>query len=310
MIRRRTAKSKAEAREHLPKRVPVILDTDIGDDIDDTWALAMLLGCAQVEVKLIVTATDDTPRKTRLAAKILERLGRTDIPIATGVENGRRELAQAAWLGDYDLGSYSGSVFEDGVGAMVELVEKATETVTIVAIGPQTDLAEALRRRPSIAGKARVVAMAGSIRVGYGGKRERDAEYNVKRDIEAARAVLGAPWEVTIAPLDGCGDVILRGERYARVKNSTAARARVVIENYDAWAGRARYPAGESSVLFDTVAAYLAFDETCTRMETVKLVIDDAGNTIPYENGREVRCQMGWRDRDGFEELLVTSLAK
>ena len=43
--------------------IPVILDTDLGDDIDDTWVLAMLLASPQVDVKLIVTASDDTPTK-------------------------------------------------------------------------------------------------------------------------------------------------------------------------------------------------------------------------------------------------------
>ena len=50
---------------------PVILDTDLGDDIDDTWALMMILGCPQIDLKLIVTASDDTDAKTRLVAKML-----------------------------------------------------------------------------------------------------------------------------------------------------------------------------------------------------------------------------------------------
>ena len=80
--------------------VPVILDTDLGDDIDDTWALAMLLGTPQVDVKLIVTATSDTERKTRLVAKILEQMGRTDIPIGTGVRENDEKTHQDAWLGN------------------------------------------------------------------------------------------------------------------------------------------------------------------------------------------------------------------
>ena len=90
-----------------PVPVPVILDTDIGDDIDDTWALAMLLGSPQVDLRLVVTASDDTPTKTRLLAKILEKMGKTDIPIGTGVKNSDNPIHQAQWLGDYQLDTYT-----------------------------------------------------------------------------------------------------------------------------------------------------------------------------------------------------------
>ena len=66
--------------------IPVILDTDIGDDIDDTWALVMLLGMPQMDLKLVVTDYGNTPERTRLVAKILQRLGRTDVPIGTGIK--------------------------------------------------------------------------------------------------------------------------------------------------------------------------------------------------------------------------------
>ena len=86
--------------------IPVILDTDIGDDIDDTWALAMLLGMPQLDLKLVVTDYGNTPERTRLVAKILQRAGRTDIPIGTGVKTGDDPLTQKRWVGDFDLGTY------------------------------------------------------------------------------------------------------------------------------------------------------------------------------------------------------------
>jgi ABC-type sugar transport system substrate-binding protein/inosine-uridine nucleoside N-ribohydrolase len=291
-----------------PTRVPLILDTDIGDDIDDTWALAMLLGSPQVNLKLIVTSTDDTETKARLVAKILEKLGRIDVPIGTGVKTGDRKINQAKWLGEYSLSNYRGTIIKDGVQAAIDLIKASPSPITILAIGPETNLKEALRRDPSIATNARVVAMAGSIAIGYNGKKGRDAEYNVMRDVEAARAVYSAPWEITIAPLDVCGTLILEGARYENVKNSNAVRATTVIENYDLWANRSKYPAGASSVLYDTVAAYLTFSDALCEMETVKLVIDDKGRTIPDEKGRPVRCALRWKDRVAFEEVLVRAL--
>jgi len=291
-----------------PARVPVILDTDIGDDIDDTWALLMLLGSPQVDLKLIVTAVDDTETKTRLVAKILQRVGRTDVPIGTGVKTSDRKINQLAWLGDYDLSAYPGTVIKDGVQATIDLVKSAPNPVTILVIGPQTNLKEALRRDPSIAANARIVAMAGSVAIGYNGKETPDAEYNVARDVEAARAVFAAPWEITIAPLDVCGTLVVSGDRYAKIKTSQSPRARTVIENYDLWTHRKKHPADASSVLYDTVAAYLALEDALCEMKTVKLTVDDKGRTVPAETGRPVRCALKWKDRDAFEELLVRTL--
>jgi len=127
-------------------------------------------------------------------------------------------------------------------------------------------------------------------------------------DVEAARAVLAAPWDITYAPLDTCGTLRLTGERYLAVAHSTEPRAVVTIENYDQWAHRKHHPANASSVLFDTLAVYLAFDDACCGMETVKLSIDDDGNTVPDENGRPVRCAMTWKDRDAFERLLIEAM--
>src|SRR5512141_2079157 len=65
-------------------RAKVILDTDIGTDIDDAWALGYALKSPTFEL-LGVTVTDaDTPARARLACKLLQRLGRTDVPVAVG----------------------------------------------------------------------------------------------------------------------------------------------------------------------------------------------------------------------------------
>lgn len=289
--------------------VPVILDTDLGDDIDDTWALAMLLGSPHVDVKLIVTASDNTETKTRLVAKILERMGRTDIPLAQGVKNSDNTINQAAWLGDYQLSQYKGKVVEDGVGALVDTIKKSEERITLCVIGPQTNIAEALRRAPDIADKARIVSMAGSVYIGYKGKEGADPEWNVFKDVAAARAVFAAKWEVVYAPLDICGTLTLSGDRYKRVAASDAPLAKVTIANYDAWANRKHYAADASSVLFDTAAVYLCMDESNAEMKTIKLSIDDKGATVVDEaKGRPVRCGLAWKDRDKFEEGLIKAI--
>ena len=288
---------------------PVILDTDIGSDIDDTWALCMLLGSPQLELKLVTTAFDNTPERTRLVAKILESVGRTDVPIGTGVKTSDRELNQAAWLGDYSLDNYPGKVHEDGVQALIDTVKASPVPITICVIGGHTNIAAALERAPEIAKKARIVAMAGSVYRGYNGKDSPDPEWNVRCDVPAIRAVFAAPWDIAIAPLDTCGILKLTGERFTQVAQSNAPRAKTVSGNYALWTHRNNYGKSESSVLFDTQAVYMCYAEDCLEMKTVKLSIDDKGNTVPdEEHGRPVRCALEWKDRDALEKILVKAL--
>jgi inosine-uridine nucleoside N-ribohydrolase len=129
--------------------VPVILDTDIGDDIDDTWALCMMLGSPEVDVKLITIASDNTPKKCLVAAKILEAVGRTDIPLGIGKQTSGNAIHQEAWVGDFTLEGYKGKVHQDGVQALIDTVHGSPAPLTLCVIGPQTNLAEALRRDPS-----------------------------------------------------------------------------------------------------------------------------------------------------------------
>lgn len=292
-----------------PAPVHMILDTDIGDDIDDTWALCQALGTPEISLKLVVTAFQNTPEKTRLLAKILERAGRTDIPIGTGKKTGDNPINQQAWLGDYDLSGYPGKVHADGVQAMIDLIMAADGPITVCAIGPVTNLAEALRREPRIADKARVVLMAGSIHIGYEGHPGPQPEWNVRCDVAAFRAVLAAPWDITIAPLDSCGAFRLSGEDYLRVARSDAPAAKTVIENYDLWVNRKHHPENSSSILFDTVAVYLAHDTKWLELETLPLSVDDQGMTyIDPERGRPVHCALRWKDEAAFKAHLIGSL--
>ncbi|MFA5265410.1 MAG: nucleoside hydrolase, partial [Opitutaceae bacterium] len=197
-------------------RTPVILDSDIGTDIDDTWALAQLLRSPELDLKLVVSDTGDTRYRATILAKFLETSGRTEIPVGIGINQGpmsEKGRNLAPWIKGYELEKYPGKMSEDGIGAMIEAIMKSPEPVTLIAIGPVSNIARALECEPRIAGKCRFVGMHGSFRVGYGGSPAIVAESNVKGDPAALRKVLSAPWlDVLLTPLDTCGTVSLGGE--------------------------------------------------------------------------------------------------
>jgi hypothetical protein len=79
-------------------RIPVILDTDIGTDIDDTWALVMLLNSPELDLRLVVTETGDTTYRAKIVARMLEIAGRTDVPIGIGIPFDDVFDPQAQWV--------------------------------------------------------------------------------------------------------------------------------------------------------------------------------------------------------------------
>jgi inosine-uridine nucleoside N-ribohydrolase len=297
------------------KAIPVIFDTDIGDDIDDTWALAFLLASPELETKLVVTDSNDTVAKARIAAKFLEIAGRTEIPVGIGKSFDGPAGAQAPWAEDYDLESYPGRIHEDGVGALIRSIMESEEEIALLTVGPVPNIREALRREPRIAEKARVVAMSGSIDLGYGGSATPSAEYNVRADPAAARDMYGADWDVLLTPLDTAGLVRISGERYQRVLASENPATRAIVEGYRVWNetfhGGGRFnPDESSSTLFDAVAVYLAFQPNAFRIEEVTLEVTADGHTRRAGGGAPVRAAMEWRDMEAFKDLLVGRLTE
>ena len=299
-----------------PRPIPVILDTDIGDDIDDTFALLMLLRSKELDLKLVVTDFGDTVYRARLAAKLLQAMGRPDVPVGIGVRQNEKDGAQAEWLGDYALSRYPGKVHSDGVQALIDTVMASKEPVTLIAIGPAPNLEIALQREPRLAKRARFVGMYGSLYHGYGGALRRDAEWNVKSAIPGFRRALEATWPMLLTPLDTCALVRLNPAKWAKVRASPDPGALAVVENNRLWCKARPDICGhdptraerDTTVLYDTVAVYLAFSEKLVRVAGTGVRVDDAGMTIPDPAAPKRRWAVEWTDLAAYEDLLVERL--
>jgi inosine-uridine nucleoside N-ribohydrolase len=310
------------------EKIPVIFDTDICDDIDDTWALALLLQSPEFDIKLITTAVGNTESKARTVAKFLETAGRTDIPIGIGVQQHKRSHRQDAWAKDYDLGSYPGKIYKDGVQALIDTIMKSRQPIKLIATGPLPNIAAALAREPRIAHKAEFVGMHGSVRRGYEGRPEPSAEYNVVAYVKEAQKVFTAPWEMTITPLDTCGIVHLDGLKYQKVLKRKSPLTDALIENYRVWQRqrvadenkglseaevikRADQKVNTSSTtLFDTVAIYLAMSTDLLKKEKLGIRVTDDGFTRIDEKAKVINCATEWKDLGAFEDFLVNRLTK
>jgi len=298
---------------------PVALDTDIGDDIDDMWALALLLKSPELRLELALSCTGDTSYRARLLCKFLERAGRSEVPVAIGLPDCNLPVGpQAPWVDGYRLERYPGQVHEDGVDVLVRYLMTGPAPRTLLAIGPLTNVAEALRREPAIAPRTRLVGMLGSVRVGYGGTPHPAVEYNIRIDIPAAQAVFAAPWAcATITPLDTCGTATVTPAQARQLATASDPVLRMVLENHRLWY-RARSRMDGSAAtwqahltdkpLFDTLAVHLAHCRRHLVVETLRLTVDENGFTRPDSDGRPMDVAVAWRDRPGFLRELVARL--
>jgi inosine-uridine nucleoside N-ribohydrolase len=295
-----------------PAKIPVIFDTDIGDDIDDTWALVMLLKCPQFDVRLVTTDCLKSQARGKLIAKLLTIAGRTDIPIGLG-PGAEGSTNQDAWTEGFQMDEYKGQIHQDGVQAIIDTINGSRKPITVIAVGPLQTMAAALEKSPGMASKAFFVGMHGSVYKGYGDSDKVSAEYNVRRDAKAAQTVLAAPWKkTTITPLDTCGIVHVEGDRFQSLKRSDDPLVKALLENYGVWAEK-RGQTGEltrSSTLFDTVAVYLGLPgpKELVTFQSLSVAVTDDGYTRVDPAGARMSVATAWKDLDGFRQLLVETL--
>ena len=297
----------------MTNKIPVILDTDIGLDIDDTWALGLLLKSPEIDVKLITASSDNTTVKAKLVAKFLERVGRTDIPIGIGLEENRKKGWLYSWIKDYDLSQYPGTINNNAAKMICSTITASNTPITLIAIGPLGTVAESLKMNPDITDNSRFVGMQGSIREGYWGSNKQNKEYNVKKNIKACQEVFQAPWEKTITPLDTCREIRLTGLLLDRFMKSDNLVVNSIKENYNIWKKKILVKLimekkDHTSTLFDTVAIYLGFSEELINIEELKIEVTDSGLTQISDNGNLIRCATSWKDVQAFKELLVDRL--
>ena len=296
--------------------IPVIIDTDVGTDVDDMWALAFALRCPELDIRLITTCTGNVKYRAALVAKLLEVARRTDIPIGLGLSLDAAPEPQKAWIEDYQLDLYPGVVLKDGVSAICDTVNQSENPVTLIAIGPLPNIAAALQRAPSIIENSKFIGMHGSLRIGYLGAPKPMKEYNVKQHALSCKSVFEAGWEKEITPLDTCGNITLTGDNFQRVRNSTDNLVRAVIENHLIWYEavasspvvgpfiRKMDPQVQSSILYDCVAIYMAFSSDGLIYEKLPITITEDGKTLIDDDGSVVNCATSWSDIEAFYSFL------
>lgn len=259
-------------------RMKVLLDTDIGTDIDDAWALAYAINSPVFELLGVTVSDADTAQRARLACKLLHRAGRTDVPVAAGRKTAAvppdRYDFQFTWSEDFD--AYQ-PVSTPAADFLAEKIRQHPGEVTLIAVGPLQNVGDLVRKHPDVIRLLkRVVLMSGSI-ANNAWSPGPVAEWNVKLAIPEAQTVYSAGLPLTIVPLDSTSYVRLEDDERRRLLARGTPLVRAVEALYRLWIDR---PSARMT-LHDQLAVAEAQHpgRFFGRCETMSIRVDDQGYT-------------------------------
>ena len=215
----------------------IILDTDLamgapGSDIDDGFALALALADPGLRVEVVTTVggNSDVDTSTRLSHELLRVLDRTDVPVVRGAD---RPLNPALWHSDRAETSQGGQSPSAAADIVARVMAEPGE-LTIVAIGPLTNVALALMLEPAVARAVREIVVMGGVYLEHTNVGWMPGEYNFWCDPDAAQLVLESGASLRLVGLDVTRRVRLDREDCARLARG-GEFGRLAAEHTEAW---------------------------------------------------------------------------
>jgi purine nucleosidase len=255
----------------------VILDTDIGDDIDDAFAVALALRSPELQILGITTTFGDTETRARLLDRFLAEAGRPEIPVARGVSSPpKSNFTQRRYA---ENNRYAKPSHPDAVAFLLDLIRRNPGQITLIAIGPLMNVGAAIDKDPATFGKLkRVILMGGSIKRGYGDlgfgpPTPPQPEWNILNDIPSAQKLFAAGVPLFVMPLDSTQlkmDEVKRAFLFSRGTALTDALTLV----YHQWGQ-------ETPTLFDPMTIAFLVNPSLCPVEPMHIRVDAQGLTRP-----------------------------
>lgn len=253
----------------------VIIDTDIGDDVDDAFALALAVKSPELEILGVTTTFGDTATRARIVDRFLGEVGRTEIPVLAGhPTSAKTSMSQ----GRYALGGHwAKSSHSDAVEFILDQIRKYPGEVTLIGIGPLVNVGTAIDRNATTFRKLkRVVIMGGSIRRGYGdfGYNEHfppSAEWNIRNDVASAQKLFASGVPLYVMPLDSTQLKLDEVKRAFLFTSGTSVTDGLTIL-YHMWAQ-------ETPTLFDPMAVAFALRPELCPVSPLHIRVDEKGYT-------------------------------
>ncbi|MDI6720925.1 MAG: nucleoside hydrolase [Candidatus Aenigmarchaeota archaeon] len=248
----------------------IIIDTDPGHDDALAIMLAVKSGMFRIHAITTVAGNSTIENTTRNARFILKLLKREDIPVYSGCEKPlKRELIQAVVHGKSGLEGLDPhnepGLTGNAVQKILDIVESNPGKITLVTLGPLTNIATAINKNPEIMSMSKEIIMMGGA-IHAPGNKNRVAEFNIFVDPEAADTVFRSPVKKTLIPLDACNHVKMFMEDFEKIKgplrNPIIAMMKPFIRNIMEDEGV------NAALMYDPLTIYYMMNPSaCTRNE-------------------------------------------
>ncbi len=274
MLDAQSVDSSAPRPSSATAKTKIIIDTDIGDDVDDAFALGLALTSPEMEILGITTAWGDTRLRARLVDRLLAETGTASITVAEGIHTqSKTPFSQARWA---QAGPPAKS-HPKAVDFLLGSIRKNPGEITLVAIGPLTNIGAAIDRDAATFKKLkRVVLMGGSIHKGYGDlgytpDRGPEPEYNIYSDVAAAQKLFASGVPIFMMPLDSTQLKLDEEKRALLFRQSTPLTDALALL-YHQWGQ-------QTPTLFDVMAVAYVLRPALCPVQPFQIAVDKDGFT-------------------------------
>jgi purine nucleosidase len=277
-----------------PKRV--IIDTDPGTD--DAMAIILALNSPELKVEALTVVPGNVDARQGLenALKIVSLAGRCDVTIAGGAQHplNQKLITAQFWHGKNGLANVELPPTKCkvdprfGPDLIIELVHKYPHEITLIPVGPLTNIALAVSKDPSIAALVKdIVIMGGSI---TGGNVDGAAEANIYNDPEAAQIVFNAGWMVTMVGSDVGERTLITRKYLGELQSSHGPQNDFIAKIAEFYLTRSEKSGYSGAAMYDPLAVGIALDPTLGTLKEMHVDVETKGE---FTRGETVANRMG-----------------
>ena len=278
----------------VPRRV--IIDTDPGTD--DAMAIILALNSPEfkVEALTVVPGNVEAWQGLENALKIVSLAGRCDVVVAGGAQHplNQKLITAQFWHGRNGLANVELPLPKCkadprfGPDLIIEMVHKYPHEITLIPVGPLTNIALAVSKDPSIAALVKdIVIMGGSI---SGGNVNGAAEANIYNDPEAAQIVFNAGWMVTMVGSDVGERTLITRKYLAELQSSHGPQSDFIAKIADFYLNRSEKSGYAGAAMYDPLAVGIALDPTLGTLKEMHVDVETKGE---FTRGETVANRMG-----------------
>ena len=289
----------------------LILDTDIGSDVDDAWALALCLASDKIDLLGVTLVHADLETRAKITLKMLKLANRLDVPVYKGMSKTLANEDQYLWGGhegaDTDFSDIEGLKAQEGaVDFILNTVEQFPGEVVVCPVGPLTNIGEAIRRSPETMRKVKKLAIMGTTFLGEGPDAA-EHEHNGWVDPVATKIVLESGIPATIVGCNVTLRVLARREEMQSIEGTPFGNYLAIMTHqyYDLCKRDWTY-------MHDPLAVAAVIDPSIVKTRKLRAeVLEESGRVAYYpasetENALDVCIDV---EVERFEKMLMSTIS-